>query len=111
CAVGRCDAASGACVAAPRPEGAPCDDELFCTVGETCDAGGACEGGSARVCAGDGPCAVGACDEAADACVQAPAPDDTPCDDGLFCTTGERCVTGACEGGARDCSARDGACR
>jgi hypothetical protein len=43
-------------------------------------------------------------------CVPAPplwAPDDTPCDDGKWCTYGDRCASGECVGVARDCQDAD----
>ncbi|MBW2254489.1 MAG: hypothetical protein JRI25_07815 [Deltaproteobacteria bacterium] len=39
CTVGSCDTESGDCVALPRIEGAACDDGLWCTEGDTCEAG------------------------------------------------------------------------
>lgn len=43
-------------------------------------------------------------------CVPAPpvwAPDGTPCDDGKWCTYGDRCASGECAGVQRDCQDAD----
>lgn len=37
-------------------------------------------------------------------CVFEPRPDETPCEDGLLCTLGDRCRAGTCEPGARQVS-------
>ena len=47
--------------------GQTCDDGLFCTVGDVCDASAAC-GGSDRVCDDGLGCTADACNEATDAC-------------------------------------------
>jgi len=88
CAVGVCDAGTGACVAAPANNGASCDDGDLCTSGDTCDAG-ACVGTPSGAC-------VSSCFGQADG---------TPCDDGDPCTLGTVCGGGTCGGGsAKDCS-------
>jgi YVTN family beta-propeller protein/cysteine-rich repeat protein len=98
-----CDEALDSCTA-PDPDGATCNDGLFCTVSDACQ-GGAC-GGGPRDCSSDaGSCVVGSCDEATDQCIGPPVPDGTPCEDGDACTTGELCTSGACGGGTLDPSA------
>lgn len=88
-----------------EPETATCDGGVFVV----CDAGGRVV--SAQDCvAAAGGCEVGSCDAEAGCLIEKRA-DDTPCDDGLFCTTGEVCSNGVCEGGGdRDCSAKDSQC-
>lgn len=49
------------------------------------------------------PCKVSVCDPAQGACVVRDADDGATCDDGLFCTVGDRCVDGACLSTPRDC--------
>ena len=89
--------------------GAPCDDGLYCTVGETCQ-GGACSGGAQRDCTGGADqCNSGSCDEAL-GCSTSPLPNGTPCNDNLFCTNGDVCADGACAGAARDCTAVEDQC-
>ncbi len=106
CVVGQCDEGNRTCKTTNRSDGTSCDDGLFCTVGTTCS-NGSCGGGSAYDCtAEDDQCNVGTCDEAGRACVKSPLDDNTLCDDGLFCTVGDRCVTGACvPTGDRSCDA------
>jgi hypothetical protein len=52
-------------------EGRPCDDGLFCTVGDRC-AAGVCVGEERPCEAAVGFCQVATCDEARDSCVSAP---------------------------------------
>ena len=87
-----------------RPDGVRCDDGLFCTDGDVCDAG-LCLAGASRGCDDANPCTADACDEAAGGCVHdAAAADGAPCDDGVYCTDGDACAEGACVAGpARDC--------
>lgn len=68
-----CDPARGATTWSPRP-GASCDDGLFCTGVDECDATGVCVG-TPRACDDALSCTTDSCDEAADACVAAPTSD------------------------------------
>ena len=103
CSAGGCDEAADVCTGEPLPDGSPCSDGSFCTTGETC-AGGACTGGAARDCSGSSDaCNTGVCNETANLCEGMPVPDSTPCDDGLFCTSPDACVGGACSGPPRAC--------
>jgi hypothetical protein len=97
CQVGVCDPMGG-CVAVPVNEGALCDDGLFCTVEESCQAG-ACGGGKPQSCAPPGGCAVSTCNESTDQCVSAPGNEGAACDDANPCTSGSVCSAGACAGG------------
>lgn len=77
----------------------PCDDELFCTVNDTCS-GGACQRGVPRVCSDLDLCdGRSYCDELAGECRNGPAPN--ACDDGNACNGTETCnpVDGACIAG------------
>lgn len=129
CLEGRCDEDTAGCVAAPINDGGLCDDGRFCTVGDRCS-GGLCAG-DARDCSDGAACTTDHCDESAGTCIWTPdhaacddsnactddaclagtgclnTANDTPCDDGLFCTVGDICSDGACTGSPRDCS--DGA--
>ena len=94
-----CNEATDRCTA-PDPNGSPCNDGLYCTVGEVCNAG-VCTG-TPRDCSSSGDqCRTGTCNETADACDGPPKPDGTPCDDGNACSNGESCVAGVCSGGAQ----------
>lgn len=92
------------------PDGAPCDDGMFCNVGETCR-GGVCQGGGPRDCthlADD--CNGESCNEDL-GCQPLAVPDSTPCFDGVFCTAGDTCQAGVCvPGAAFDCTGTDDEC-
>jgi hypothetical protein len=92
----------------PRNAGGACDDGLYCTLDDTCNPQGACQGGPARDCAAAvtvPACQVAACDDVADACVARAARQGEACDDGLICTVATVCQPdGNCGGGGpRDC--------
>ncbi len=97
------------CQAWARPTGTACDDGLFCTVAEQCDASGDCLG-TPFACGSPSTCLLGMCDETQKGCVFINAGSTTLCDDGLYCTVGDACNgSGACTGGApRVCAG--GAC-
>jgi len=61
----------------------PCDDGLFCTVGDTCGAG-QCTG-TARVCGDEVSCTIDSCNEATNSCEF--DPQNSRCDDEDLCTT------------------------
>jgi cysteine-rich repeat protein len=71
--------------------GAPlaCDDGVFCNGEETCDPGSGCLAGTPPVTDDGVGCTVDACDEGADAVLH--TPDDSLCDDGLYCNGSETC--------------------
>lgn len=98
------------CADPETPDGAACDDGVFCTVGETCQ-GGSCQGGGPRDCTHLADACNGeSCTEEL-GCQPAPVPDETPCTDGMTCTAGDTCQAGVCEsGGPRDCTAIDDDC-
>ncbi len=103
CRIGTCNDTINQCVPAAAPNGAACNDGLFCTVGETCNAG-ACAGAPRNCSAVANACNTGACVEAMGACVAQPVSDGTNCPDALFCTVTEICAAGACTTQPRDCS-------
>ena len=103
CSQGVCDPAQG-CIAAPKSNGASCDDNLFCTLGDHCQ-NGACVG-SPNPCTQGNPCAVGVCNEATKSCTTAPGNNGAACNDGSVCTTATTCLNGVCGGGV---PANDGA--
>lgn len=95
CVVGTCDPQTSDCVAVKKNDGAPCEDYLYCTVGETCQAG-ICTSGSALKC--DDQCNTGTCDEQLDKCVKTSKLDGTACNDGKECTVNDGCSGGVCTG-------------
>ncbi|MBW1809229.1 MAG: proprotein convertase P-domain-containing protein [Deltaproteobacteria bacterium] len=95
------------CVADERPcegaDGEPCDDGQFCTTDDRC-IGGVCTG-FPNDCDDGNSCTVDICNEVDDVCVNTAAPDNTPCDDGQYCTLSEFCTGGICaDGSPRNCS-------
>ena len=99
CVDGVCNDETDQCEAQPVGNEQPCDDGVYCTVGETCQ-GGSCTGGSQRSCPHslDG-CAQGFCNQVSDACDLNPQPDGTSCNDGDPCTFPDECQGGACQSG------------
>jgi hypothetical protein len=109
CVRGVCDEAARGCVTVPIEDGGVCEDGLFCTVGETCQAG-VCANGASRDCSREaGECRVATgCDEASDRCQFEPRAAGTGCDDHLACTEGDQCDgAGTCSGTPVTC---DGPC-
>lgn len=98
-----------ACTVTVAMMGTGCNDGLFCTQSDACNAVGVCVG-TGNPCPGpdgDGDCSE-TCNEAADACTGNDA-SNTPCSDGLFCTGGDVCNgAGACIPGGNPCPGPDG---
>ena len=97
CTDDTCDEANDRVVNTPND--ANCDDNLFCTGVETCDAIADCQAGTAPVVDDGVPCTDDSCDEANDRVVN--NPNDANCTDGLFCNGAETCDAIAnCQPGA-----------
>jgi hypothetical protein len=80
----------------PDPNGSPCDDGIFCNGADFCQ-NGACSGHAGSPCPGadgDGNCSE-SCNENTKAC-DAPDPDGSACDDGVFCNGADSCDGGLC---------------
>ncbi len=87
CTSDSCDM-SGLCDYDPLPmNGSPCDDELFCTITDTCS-GGTCSG-TANPCSDGVGCTNDTCNEVSDLCVN--TEDDANCDDTIVCNGDEVC--------------------
>lgn len=84
-------------------DGLPCSDDNPCTQGDVC-AGTDCKAGVAKVCNPPDGCHTAQCDLATGACKFTAAPDLTPCDDGLLCTTADVCAAGSCAGKPKNCN-------
>ena len=96
-----CDEANDVCVACIVD--ADCSDGLFCNGAETCNAG-TCEAGTPPVIDDGVGCTVDSCDEVNDVVVN--SPDDSLCDDGLFCNGAETCdAVNDCQAGSDPCAA------
>ena len=83
--------------------GVVCDDSLWCNGLETCNpATGLCVDGEAPDCSDGVACTIDSCDEVNDKCVN--TPDDSLCDDSLFCTEEYCHAIAGCIYTPRDCS-------
>ena len=101
------DCVGGDCSNLAVEDGSDCDDGLFCTVEDHCE-GGACVSSSRDCSALASPCHLGICSEADERCEAFPKADETPCDDGLYCTVGDRCLSTVCTPlGSRVCDDSD----
>jgi len=99
CTVATCDAKTGKCSKAKRPEGEACDDGKFCTANEIC-VKGACKGWG-RCNIRDNPCVATTCDEKKRSCTVV-----TTTTEGNVCREGTDregvCAAGLCEPQAGD---------
>ncbi|MDF1561827.1 MAG: multiheme c-type cytochrome, partial [Deltaproteobacteria bacterium] len=87
CTIDSCDEATDTIV--HTPDDTACDDTLFCNGAETCDPALDCQPGTAPAVDDGVGCTIDSCDEATDTIVH--GPDDTACDDTLFCNGAETC--------------------
>ncbi len=76
CFVGRCEVGTGACYESARSDGALCDDGLWCTEPDSCQAG-VC-GGEPRVC-GERTGHTAYCDEELEECLWEPIVEEGGC--------------------------------
>jgi hypothetical protein len=103
--VGVCNTGTGVCTNPALPDATSCNDGNQCTVGDVCTAG-VCRAGPAKSCPTPDQC-HNLCDAMTGAC-NPPKPDNTRCDDGNKCTTGQDvCKAGICTGLAKTCTALD----
>ncbi|MBN2517309.1 MAG: hypothetical protein JXB14_00530 [Candidatus Altiarchaeota archaeon] len=99
CTVDTCNLETRVCDYNNVEDGASCSDELFCNGEETCQAG-VCESGVVP-CLDFVDCTIDSCNEETDTCEY--TPDDSYCDNGLFCDGLEYCDLSVLEGsGCRD---------
>jgi hypothetical protein len=99
CAAAVCDLASGGCSTEPLTDGAACDDNNACSLGDSCQ-GGACIGSQSQVCADDNPCTDDLCKPATGCSFKN---NFATCDDGDPCTTKDVCAAGVCLAGGAAC--------
>lgn len=80
-----------------------CKGMWYCDVGNN-----SCKYDGTKVppCAGDPkkPCLVTACNPTSGQCSTANLPENSPCDDGLYCSVLDRCLQGQCSGDDNPCS-------
>ena len=87
CTVDTCNEITDTCV--NTPDDSLCDNGLWCDGTETCDSAADCQPGIAVVCDDGVACTVNTCDDVVDACAY--TPDDSLCDNGLWCDGAETC--------------------
>ena len=87
CTVDSCNEGTDSCDFTPDDNA--CDNGLFCDGAETCNATLGCQAGTAPNCDDGVSCTVDACNEGSDSCDN--TPDDSVCDNGLFCDGAEVC--------------------
>jgi len=105
-----CDEELGECIARD-PDGAACDDGIFCNGLDTCMSG-VCQGHAGNPCPGadgDSNCKE-SCSESSHACT-ADDPNGANCDDGVFCNGHDACQTGNCSSHAGDPCSGQGECK
>ncbi len=85
-----CDPQTDDCAATPNDDN--CDNDAFCDGDETCDAVDDCQPGTPPDCDDQIPCTTDSCNEATDACAH--APDNSVCQNGLYCDGNEICSVG-----------------
>lgn len=106
CHEGSCDEDTDSCQSLQKPDGTMCDDGLWCTIDDTCVSGNCA--GEIRTCSNlSDACHEGSCELDQDQCVAHEKPDNTQCDDGLWCTEDDRCQGGSCTGAAKSCNDSD----
>lgn len=88
----------------------PCNDNDACTENDVCvPAFQTCQGTPITCSASTNQCETVQC--SGGQCLPSSVTDNTPCDDGHYCTTGEVCLSGACQAAQyRDCSGLDTQC-
>jgi hypothetical protein len=84
CSAGVCNAATGGCVAAPKPNGTSCDPGGKCATGAVC-AFGECQLAPASCPAPTGPCALEVCDPTTGTCGMTNKTSGTACDPMTAC--------------------------
>lgn len=83
-------------------DGAPCQDDNPCTIGDTC-ATGSCESGKPKPCETTSVCELASCDQATGKCKLSPAAENLPCDDKQACSELDKCQAGLCKGSPKTC--------
>ncbi len=100
CTDDSCNEATNSCNSVAN--NANCDNGVFCDGAETCSATLDCQTGTTVNCDDGIGCTADACNEGTNACDN--TPDNTACDDGLFCNGAETCS------GVSDCIAGSDPC-
>ena len=88
--------ADGTCTYAPNTKA--CDDQSVCTTGDVCN-NGVCLGQGFLDCDDGKQCTEDLCNPAS-GCYHSNKADNTPCEDGNFCTENDGCFQGSCMSGS-----------
>ena len=94
CITGSC--VDGECIPVYHENGFSCDDNILCTVNDSCDGEGSC-GGIIMSCDDGNPCTEDICDGSG-GCIYNYY-NGLPCDDGNQCTISDVCSEGVCLSG------------
>ncbi len=101
CTVDSCNEGTDSCD--NTPDSGACDDGLFCNGSETCDPVLDCQAGTPPVVDDGVSCTDDSCDEVNDVVVN--TPNNTVCDNGLFCDGAETCDPALdCQAGSDPCA-------
>jgi hypothetical protein len=92
CTTDSCTAATGVCVHTNNT--LDCSDNNLCTLVDKCS-GGTCMGSGEPNCNDNEACTTDSCDRTK-GCLHAAVAENTPCDDGNDCSTGDKCIAGKC---------------
>jgi hypothetical protein len=103
CTVDSCSTISGCTYT--NIQGAVCDDGLFCTVSDACNATASCVG-QARDCDEGNVCTTNSCNETNDVCTS--VNNTIVCTDGNPCTINDACSGGACVAVPKVCNDANG---
>ncbi len=104
CTVDSCNEATDSCDSVAVDSN--CDDGLYCNGVETCDATLDCQPGTPVDCDDGIACTADSCNETTDECDN--IPNDSLCDNGLFCDGAEVCsLSLGCQPGSDPCPAED----
>ena len=100
-----CNEVTAQCEVVNRAVGTPCDDGLFCTIDDACDAAGLCVGGGENDCGmAPGDCDAVTCDETAKTCSLSQLSNGTACTNSQdLCQLDGACQNGLCVGTPKDC--------
>lgn len=101
CTINACDELTDSCLTIP--DNSVCDDSLWCNGSETCDINLGCISGTSP-CDDSIACTDDTCNESKRSCSS--APNDSLCDDGLYCNGSETCdvVLGCQDNADPDCN-------
>lgn len=103
CKVATCNPDTKQCEVVADTDGTTCDDGLFCTVDEVCQAG-ECGGGVPNGCGMTAAeCASIVCDETSKSCKEEASADGASCSSSDLCQVNSTCSNGLCVGITKDC--------